>query len=480
MLQLPKRGWSKEVIERGLQENRSGDMPVHGGRVWAYVYPAGEEIEAIQKRAYLEFLSENALDPTVFPSLRKMENDVVAIALSHMNAPEGAAGNFTSGGTESCMLAVKTARDYARKVRGIAEPQIVVPVTAHAAFHKAAQYFDVELVTVPVDEITYKVRPEAVEAALTDRTALVVVSAPSYAHGVIDPVTEIAALAKARGILCHVDGCIGAWLLPFFEKLGATVTPFDFRVDGVTSLSMDLHKYGFCPKGASVILYRSKELRKFQVFSCAAWTGYSVVNPTMLSTKTGGPVAAAWATLHALGEEGYLQKAAMMREATQKLIAGIAEIPSLAVLGTPEMTLVAFSSSEVSPFFVIDAMKKRNWYIQPQFDGHGSRANIHLTITPQSLANVEPFLADLRAAVEEVRGRTFGPLVATLGAALDGVDPTTFGDEMLGQMLAMGGLSPDALPEEMADVNAILNALPPALTEKLLATFVNDLFTPTA
>ncbi len=477
MIALRSAGLSADVLDTELAEARKRDLDWRSGKVWAYVYPVEPELEEVQKRAYNAYLTENALDPTVFPSLKRFENEVVGTSLSHLNAPEGSVGAFTSGGTESCMMAVKAARDWARS-RGIAEPEIVVPVTAHAAFAKAAHYFDVVMHLVDVSPTTYQVAASDMRAKCNKNTCLLVASAPSYAHGVMDPITEIGELALELGVALHVDACIGGWLLPYFARLGRDVPVFDFRVPGVTSISMDLHKYGFCPKGASVVLYREAAMRSHQAFACADWTGYSVVNLTMLSSKSGGPVAAAWATLNYLGDAGYLELARKMLEATDVLLRELPTLAGLRVLGDPVMSLIAFESTHVNPFLLIDAMRERGWFMQPQYKTATGPENIHLTITPRSLEHLPLFLSDLRAAMTVAEGRALGPMVQQLGPILAGLDPATLTDETLNAMLAMGGLGGTDLPEQMAEVNAILNELPKPVLEKLLKTFIGGLLTP--
>lgn len=272
---------------------RAGDLPVHGGRTMAYVYDSGlEGLDELANAAQAAFAGVNGLDMTAFPSVVELENDLVRRGTALLG---GSAGTFTSGGTESCLLAVLTARQYARKERGVTEPELVLPETAHAAFHKAAELFGLRVVSVPVDPDTFKVRPADMAAAISERTALVVVSAPSYAHGVIDPVVEVAREAERRGVLCHVDACIGGWYLGHLRHAAGqgqdlpAVPEFDLSVPGVTSLSVDLHKYAYTAKGASLLLFRDAGLRRHGWFAHAAWPGYPVVNSTLQGTKSAGP-----------------------------------------------------------------------------------------------------------------------------------------------------------------------------------------------
>jgi len=478
MIKNPTEISMHEVLSR-LEALRLNDLPTHGGRTWAYVYDSGlPEVDELASRAYLAYLPVNGLDPTVFPSLLRLENDVVAAAAALMHGDAGVVGTFTSGGTESCMLAVKAARD---RRPDIAEPEIVLPLTAHAAFHKAARLFGLRVVPAAVDTNTFKASAAAVASAITERTVLVVASAVSYAHGVVDPVGAIASQAASHGVPCHVDACIGGWVLPYFRRLGDDVPDFDFSVPGVTSISVDLHKYAYCPKGASVVLYRDAELRRHQYFACADWPGYTIINSTLQSTKSGGPLAAAWAVLNFLGDAGYVDLARKTRDATRRLMAGIDAIDGLHVLGRPESSLVPFSADGVDLFEVADELRARGWYVQPQLAYGPLPRNLHLTVTAASEARVDPLLADLRMAVKAARLRPLDEVDPGLVAAVQALDPNTMTSETFDGLLAMAGLSMEAgLPERMAPINRILEVLPGALRERLLIEFMGRLYTPTA
>ncbi|MFC5286370.1 pyridoxal phosphate-dependent decarboxylase family protein [Actinokineospora guangxiensis] len=452
---------------------RGGDLPTHGGRTLAYVYDSAlPGLDALAASAHALASSVNGLDPTAFPSLLRLENDVVAAAARLLGGGPGTVGAVTSGGTESCLLAVQAARDARPEV---AEPEIVLPETAHAAFHKAAHYFGVRAVVVPVEATTFRADPAAMAAAITGSTVLVVASAPSYAHGVIDPVAEIAAAARAAGVRCHVDACIGGWVLPHAE-----VAPFDLSVPGVTSLSVDLHKYAYCPKGTSVLLHASAELRRAQYFASAAWPGYTMLNSTMQSTRSGGPLAAAWAVLRHIGPDGYRDLAARALASTRRIVDGIAATPGLRVLGEPESTLAAFAGLDVDVFVVADEMKARGWYVQPQFASGPSPANLHITVTAANDGHEDAFLADLRDAVDAARAAgppDVGPDVVAFVAALD-PDGLT-GEQFAGLLAAAGmGSGDQVLPDRMAAVNTLLAAARPRLRERLLVEFLGVLYTP--
>ncbi|MDX3195434.1 aminotransferase class V-fold PLP-dependent enzyme [Streptomyces sp. MN03-5084-2B] len=468
-----------EDVLAALRELRAGDLPTHGGRTLAYVYDSGlSEVDSLGAAAHALASSANGLDPTAFPSLLRMENDLVAAASALLGDVPGVVGSVTSGGTESCLLAVLAARDSRPDV---ASPSIVLPTTAHAAFHKAAHLFGLRRIDVPVDPVTFRADPAAMAAAIDDSTVLVVASAPSYAHGVLDPIAPIAASALERGVRMHVDACIGGWVLPYFARLGAEVPPFDFRVPGVTSISVDLHKYAYCPKGTSVLLHASAELRRTHYFASAAWPGYTMLNTTIQSTRSGGPLAAAWAVVNHLGPDGYLSLAASTREAVSRIRSGVSELPGLRVLGDPVSTLIAFTGDDdgFDLFTVADEMKARGWYVQPQFAHLASPANLHLTVTAANRGSEKEFLTDLAAAVDAARAAgpvVVDPAVAEFVAALD---PATLTSEQFAGLLAAAGLGgASGLPDRMAPINALLATAPAPLRERLLLEFLGALYTP--
>jgi sphinganine-1-phosphate aldolase len=298
----------------------------------------------------------------------------------------------------------------------------------------------------------------------------------SYAHGVVDPIRELGAIARERGVWLHVDACMGGFLLPYFRRLGAPVPDFELDVPGVSSISMDFHKYAFAAKGASVVLYKSADLRQYQLYACSNWTGYTVINATVQSTKSVGPLAAAWAVLQHFGDEGYLALARRVLDCTRRIAEEVERIPGLRLLGKPEMNLVAFTSDGPSVFHVVDEMKQRGWYVQPQLGYGPSRENIHLSIMPSNVKWTEPFLADLRASVEAARALPSGALKAEVERAFGDVDPASVSDETIAGLLALAGADGDDLPERLADVNETLNALPWRLRERLLVAYLNQLY----
>ena len=467
-----------DVLSR-LRERQAADVPVTGGRTLAYVYDSGlEEADRVGREAVAAYAGSNGLDPTAFPSLLAMENELVGFACGLLEAPETAVGTVTSGGTESVLLAVQGARDARPDVE---RPRMVLPVTAHAAFHKAAHYFGVEAVMVDVDE-EFRARPGAMEAAIDDRTVLVVASAPSYAHGVVDPVTPIAAAAAARGVRCHVDACIGGWVLPYAARLGRPVPPWTFAVEGVTSISVDLHKYAYAPKGTSILLHRTPEQRRPQFFASARWPGYTMLNPTMQSTKSGGPLAGAWAVVSTIGDEGYLSLTRRVLEGVDELVAGISAIDALRVVVRPDSTLVAFATDETCDVFTItDAMTRAGWYVQPQLSFEGGPPTIHLSLSAATADHTGEFLDALSAAVSDAVAS--GPIAIDPGIVefVQALDPTALTDDDFDGLLAAVGMAGGdgvGLPDSMAEINALLDLASPALREALLSAFLDRLQRP--
>ena len=411
-VRLPAKGRPRQEILRDLRGFASGDANYRGGRTWSLVYYLGEEYTSFLREAYAQYFSENALNPMAFVSLKRMETEVVRMAAAMLNGDRNAVGVMTSGGTESCLLAVKTHRDRARaRKRWLGTPEMIVPASVHVAFEKGAEYFGVKPVHVPVDK-DYRMDVKAVRRRINRNTVLIVGSAPCYPYGIVDPIEDLARLALRHDIPLHVDACLGGFLLPFVEKLGYPVPPFDFRVPGVASMSADIHKYGYAAKGASVILYRDMEYLKHQFFVFEKWPGGVFVSPALLGTRPGGAIAAAWAAMNAHGEEGYLANARATMETTRRLIDGINAIMPLRVVGRPTMSVFTFQSTspDLDVYAVGDQMEKRGWNI----DRTQSPDGLHAMVTPRHASVVDDYLSDLRASVQTVREH---PELAGTGSA---------------------------------------------------------------
>ena len=404
MISFPKKRRSKDDVLGKMRVARDKDVKWKKGRAFGLIYHINEEIDALLQDAFLMFFSENGLNPTAFPSLRKFETEVISMSASLLGGDENVAGNMTSGGTESILCAVKTARDWARDhLPQAIEPEILLPRSGHPAFEKAAQYYGLKTVFVPVDD-DLCADVDAMRAALTKNTILMVGSAPSYPHGVIDPIRELAAIAQEQGILFHTDSCVGGFMLPFVKKLGYAAPDFDFSVPGVTSISAELHKYAYAAKGASVVLYKSAELRRYQMFVSTDWSGGIYPSPTIAGTRPAGPIAAAWAILNYLGEEGYLEITEIVMDTAKKMQKGVNAIDGIKVLGEPEMSVFSIVSDDpaIEIYEVADELHERGWHLDRQH----FPATLHMTVNYVHVDAADDFIADLAESVGAVRRPT--------------------------------------------------------------------------
>ncbi len=397
VISFPTHSTSRQALLEEMEKMKSNDANWKTGRTFSYVYFAGDEILETVKAAYLSFFSENALNPTAFRSLRRMENEVVSMMADLFHGDGLVVGSMTSGGTESILMAVKTAREWMRhRQPEVKMPEIIVPATAHPAFHKACHYFGLKAVVVPVGK-DFRALPVAMSAAITDRAAMLVGSAPSYPQGVVDPIAEIAEIAAKRNLLCHVDACVGGMMLPFLKEAGYPCPAFDFTLPGVTSISADLHKYGYAAKGASVVLYRAPDLRKHQFYVYTPWSGGIYASPSMAGTRPGGAIAAAWAALNFIGRSGYVQKTEQCMNTAKQIREAIGQMEGLKVLGQPDMSLMALASDQFDIYELGDEMGLLGWSI----DRQQSPPSLHLTISPAHVEVVGAFLEDLRKAVQK-------------------------------------------------------------------------------
>jgi glutamate/tyrosine decarboxylase-like PLP-dependent enzyme len=398
---IPAHGTDAKELLALIEERHAEDIDWRGGKAFSLVYNVDDHAhEDLIEQVAVRYIHDNALNPFKYPSVLQMELDVIAMACQLLGT-EPDAGSLSSGGTESILLAVQVARDHARKVRGIAEPQLLTPSTAHPAFAKAAKYLDVEHILVPVGE-DGRADVAATEAAITERTGLIVGSAPCYPYGLIDEIPALAGMAQERDILFHTDACLGGWILPWWERLGEPVAPWDFRVPGVTSISADIHKYGYTFKGASTVLYKSRELLQHQFFWYDEWPGGLYASGTAAGTRNAAPIAGAWAAINHLGEDGYLRMTEKVRDTTRRLQAGIDAIDGVRITHQPDVSLFEFGSDTLDIGAIGDVMDDRGWNLDRQQGG------LHLMISPYHARIVDPFLADLADAVAshgESRGK---------------------------------------------------------------------------
>lgn len=396
-MQIPKQGTDWAELKARMEARGSQDVKWREGKTAVYVFNAGPDVAAVQREAYTMFMAENGLGPLAFPSLKQMEDEVVAMGLGLLHAPDGAAGNITSGGTDSITMAIKAARDYARHEKGRAgRLNIVAPWSAHPAFDKAAMLMDLEVRRVPCRDLLGD--PAALEQAVDAETIMLVGSAPCFPYGLIDPIEALGEVAERRDLWLHVDACVGGYIAPFVRMNGAAIAPFDFAVPGVSSMSADLHKYGYCAKGASTVLFRSEALRAHMIFDCADWPGGRMITPTLAGTRPGGAIAAAWAVMNYLGESGYRAKHKLVTDTRGRIGDGV-ELLGFRVLGAPQLGILAFGHDAVDPIAVWSKLYERGWFTSVTTWPKA----LHLMLSPFHAQVADAYLADLEWALGEVK-----------------------------------------------------------------------------
>jgi glutamate/tyrosine decarboxylase-like PLP-dependent enzyme len=397
--QIPKEGHDKEDILRELEALKSKEEARwRDGYASGAVYHGNNEHINFLNQVYAIHSQSNPLHADLWPSTMKFEAEIVAMTANMLGAnlvDREIVGTVTSGGTESILLAMKAYRDWARKSKGITKPEMIAPVTAHAAFRKAAEYLNIKINLIPVDS-GYRADVDAARKAITRNTAVMIGSAPSFPHGIIDPIEELAAFAEERNIGFHTDACLGGFLLPWAEKLGFEFPRFDFRVPGVTSISADTHKYGYAAKGTSVVLYRNPELRRYQYYTTTEWPGGLYYSPTFAGSRPGALSAVCWAAMLSVGEHGYMQSTSKILEAAARIKEGINSIPDLYILGDP-LWVIAIASDTLNIYKIMDQMAQRNWSL----NGLHNPPCVHICVTlPHTQPGViERFLNDLSASI---------------------------------------------------------------------------------
>ncbi|KDA00424.1 pyridoxal-dependent decarboxylase domain-containing protein [Hyphomonas polymorpha PS728] len=407
-MQMPKEGRPWDEVRAEMLSRGAGDVAWREGKTAVYVFNAGEDVHALQHEAYGLFMAENGLGPLAFPSLAQMEKDVISMALGLLHGPEGAAGAITSGGTDSITMAIKTARDYARaNGKPKDRANIVIPRSGHLAFHKAALLMDIEIRSVPLKtDGSYEADPAAMAEAIDEATIMMVGSAPNFPHGIIDPIAELGKVAEEKGVWLHVDACVGGYFAPFARMNGVPVPDFDFAVPAVKSMSADLHKYGYCAKGASTVLFRSAELYKHMPFTLHDWSGAPMKTPTLAGTRPGGAISAAWAVMNVLGVSGYREKQGLVCQTRERIEDGVRAL-GFEVLGRPLLGLVAFRHPEADTLALYSAMRQRGWFtsftVEPP--------SLHLMLSPKHAEVADDYLADLAACLEAVKAGNTAPKV---------------------------------------------------------------------
>ncbi len=491
---FPKKPYSKEEIIDRLEEYARLDADPYSGKLFTIAFESGsEELRELLHRAFTMYMDKNILDITEFRSAIKLEKDIIDIAKSLMNADEEAVGTFTFGGTESVFLAVKAARDTFFIKKGFQIPEIVMPVTGHPCYDKAAEYMGLKVVRVPVDPETLEGNPDAIKEAVTDNTAMLVGSVPNWPFGTLDPIKEFAEIAEEKQVWFHVDACVGGFVLPFLKQLGEPIPDFDFTIPGVSSISMDPHKYAYSSIGASIILFRKSFNKMLSQYVNLRWPGYPIVNPGVLSSRSAGSIAATWAALHYQGEPGYLDLARKLIKARNLVLDGLKKL-HFNIMGSPRSPVVAFSSEEVDIFQLSDEMLNKGWFLLPQ---RGIREmeiprSVHLTVTPIHEQSSGQFITDLKQAKEAVSkappseigemAKGFGMIMGLTAGEMDYEALRQIMNKLEGyiegygpELLKAFGLE-DGLPQEMAMLNELFDALPPEIMELLVNYVVIEIY----
>lgn len=404
MAGLPESGRPSDAVIADLEGLREQDVRWDQGRAFGMVYNGGPEVHAVAERAARLYLHENALNTSAFPSLRQIQSDVVNWTAGLLNGPDSVSGFMTSGGTESILCGVKAARERGRIERGVTEPEMVVSDSTHAAFHKAAHLFGIRLHKVPVRP-DWTADVDAMADKVSDNTVLVVGSAPQYPQGVIDDIPALAALAATVDANLHIDACMGGFVLPFAERIGRAVPAWDFSVEGVHSISADVHKLGYAPKGASVILHRTKELRRYQTFIFDDWLGGFYASPNLQGSRSGLPMAAAWAVMSHLGVDGYCELTRSTLDNADRIREAVTQIDGIRVLGEGAFQIVAIASDPDSaqpldPFALGDALLDRGWF----HDRQGPPDSLHLTVSNSNVDVIDDYVAALAECAALIRG----------------------------------------------------------------------------
>ncbi len=405
---LPKQGLSDAEIAKEFERYESlKHNDWQGGKITGAVYHGGKELIHLQAQAFEKYCVSNQLHPDAFPGLRKMESEIVSMCLDLFNAPEDTGcGTTSSGGTESLLLTCLAAKMYGKKFKGITEPEIIAPESIHAGVDKACYYFNIKLHKVPLDK-DYKADLRYVKRLINGNTVLLTGSAPNFPHGIVDDIEGLSKLAVKYNIPLHVDCCLGSFIVSYMERAGlaqklANFPKFDFRLPGVTSISCDTHKYGFAPKGSSIIMYRNPVLRACQYYITTEWCGGLYGSPTLSGSRPGALMAGCWATMVKLGDEGYKQTCRDIVGAAQYFKKQlIANFPELQVVGDPILSVIAFKSDLVDVYDLNDALGKKGWHLSAL----QSPPALHIAFTVLSARIVDKLVNDLREVVDEMKAK---------------------------------------------------------------------------
>ena len=414
--QLPQEGKSNSCIKLHMEEmEQVGEFDCKHGGASGTGYSNNQGLDKLWTEVFPIFSRSNPLHPDIFPGLRKLEQDVVRMSINLFNGDNNFSGCFTSGGTESILLACKAYRDWGRKQRGITKPEIIVASSAHCAFDKACHYFNIKMIKLDVEKETGMMDLSKLPKKISRRTVLIVGSAPSFPHGIIDPIKEMSEIALKHNVPLHVDCCLGGFLLPFVKEALDEDIDFDFRLKGVTSISADCHKYGYCPKGSSVIMYRNKQFIHNQYYVNADWMGGIYATSSLMGSRSGNIVALTWATMMKLGRKGYVAETKKIVELTRYFANQLVSLSeqysnSIYILGEPKLNVVAIGSKYFDIYELHNNLLKQGW----SFNALQYPPSIHLCITQchtkdiidQILVAIEEYLCDITIKYQDNNDKT--------------------------------------------------------------------------
>ncbi|KAI5862380.1 PLP-dependent transferase [Durotheca rogersii] len=425
-LTLPKEGWTDDEVRKQLETLANMEHTKwEEGYVSGAVYHGEEDLLKIQTEAYGKFTVSNPIHPDVFPGVRKMEAEVVAMVLSLFHAPPAAAGVCTSGGTESILMACYSARQKAYAERGVTEPEMILPDTAHTAFRKAGDYFKIKVHLVSCPAPSYQVDVHRVSRLINSNTILLVGSAPNFPHGIMDDISALSKLAFKRHLPLHVDCCLGSFLVPFLDKAGFETEPFDFRLKGVTSISCDTHKYGFAPKGNSTVLYRTQELRTYQYFVSPDWSGGVYASPGIAGSRPGALIAGCWASMMRVGEAGYIDSCVKLVGSARKIAEYVSNSPVLSteldLIGRPLVSVVAFTARNLDIYDIADGMNAKGWHL----NALQNPPAVHVAVTLPVAKVWERLVVDLEDVIETEREKERVRVVEGKGSSKKGTTGDT-------------------------------------------------------
>ncbi|MEB3760715.1 MAG: aspartate aminotransferase family protein [Desulfurococcales archaeon] len=474
------KGLSPEHLFSLIEKVESRDMDPWTGKVFTHIYDPGEpELIEYARGALLRNYDKTMLDFTVYPSIVFYETDLARFLLGIFKGGENSVGSFTYGGTESIMLAAKSAREYFKKKAGDATPEIVLPETAHPAFRKSAEYLGMRTNIVRANRETWTVDPADIDSAIGKNTAMVVVSTPNYPYGTVDPVEEVASTTRDKDVWLHVDACLGGMILPFLREKDPEIPRVGFDVEGVYSISVDMHKFGYAPKGSSMILYRDKHLRLGQLYVNASWPGYPLVNQAVLSTRSAGTLAAAWTIARLLGYEGYSRMAEKIYKARRTIEEGINNTGSLYVIGKPKAGTLAFTSDKKNIFHLGRLLKKKGWILQSQPGNRhlGYPPSLHMTISPvHAEGPADKFVEDLAMLVDEAEEWNWQLVESIIQQLGLGQGHDREAAALMGRMVKEQLVSGGGEGEGLDLVNLLIYWLEPDKVEELLKIAVNEIF----